>query len=246
MNNELAKVFSRAAELCGDGADVVMPNTKVESDEDFLQRIILEASNGEVSSIFKLKKLAKENLQAKNALEKLYYDGQNKNAVGTLILRDGLKYIEKCEFAGCENITRIILPDSVVGINAEAFKGCTCLTEIKFPKGLTSIGDEAFCGCTALTEINFPKDLTEIGKVSFAHCKALEKINLPNGLTSIGNWAFDGCTSLTEINLPDSLTKIGNNAFKNCNNIRVTCSENTKRRFKDIYCFRDVTWNIVK
>ena len=44
LNEEMSQIFSRAAELCGDDADV--PNTKVESDEDFLQRIILEASNG--------------------------------------------------------------------------------------------------------------------------------------------------------------------------------------------------------
>ena len=65
-------------------------------------------------------------------------------------------------------------------------------------------------------------------------------------LTSIGNNAFSGAKLLAAIEIPAKVTSIGSNAFKNCNNIRVTCSENTKRRFKDIYCFRDVTWNIVK
>ena len=92
VNKEMSQLFSRAAKLCGNVADVVKPSTDIESDEEFLPKGIFGASNGEVSAILKLKKLARKNIQSKKALEKLYYDGQKENAVGTLILRDGLEY----------------------------------------------------------------------------------------------------------------------------------------------------------
>ena len=50
-------------------------------------------------------------------------------------------------FAGCESLTRSILPSSLTSIEAWAFSGCESLASITLPDSLTTIGNWAFKSC---------------------------------------------------------------------------------------------------
>ncbi|MBR5912796.1 MAG: leucine-rich repeat domain-containing protein [Selenomonadaceae bacterium] len=112
-------------------------------------------------------------VQQKNIV---YYDGNKKNAVGTIYLREGITEIEDNEFRDCKKLEKVILPESLTSIGRSSFEYCTNLKLINFPESLTSICDFAFYNCTSLKEIKFPKSLTSIGFLAFDYCTNLEKI----------------------------------------------------------------------
>ena len=270
-NDAISKLFARAAEL---GANVGSTPAQIHGNEqnaESLQDIILDASNDDIPAILKLKKLAKEDRQAKAALKNLYYDGDQKKTFGTMILYDGLKYIDEGEFKNLKNVTKIVLPESLVGIDNNAFEGCINLEEVYFPQTLTSIGASAFQGCRSLKQINLPDSVTSIGDSAFSQCTNLKEVVLSKGLTYISNGAFSGCSSLPKIEIPDSVNSIGDSAFAHGTNLKeikipdsvtsigkdifffsevptVTCSEKTKRfleRNKNFSKYSNTTWNII-
>lgn len=66
-------------------------------------------------------------------------------------------------FAGCGNLTNIVIPDSVAFIDDYAFMACNKLTDIVIPNGVTSIGNSAFYNCSGLTSITIPNSVKYIG-----------------------------------------------------------------------------------
>ncbi len=64
--------------------------------------------------------------------------------------------VDNSGFAGCTNLTEIVLPETIYAIFSEAFKDCTSLTRIVLPNGLEQIAAGAFENCTELENINFP------------------------------------------------------------------------------------------
>ena len=170
LTAEMSKLYSRAAEICGNEI-VSSEKSSGRLNQNDLRELLIAAERGDVPAILKLKVLAKENSQAYSELEKLYYDGDRKKAVGTIILRDGLRYIEHGEFKNLKNITHIIFPEGLTGIGDNAFEGCISLEELTLPEGLTSIGNNAFKDCHNLKEIYFPRNcLTLIGTNAFYGC----------------------------------------------------------------------------
>lgn len=105
-----------------------------------------------------------------------YYDGNKKNAVGTIVLRDGIRSIDEEQFSKCEKLEKIFLPESVTSIGKFAFHCCSSLKEIKLPDSVNLIGEWAFGSCISLTEIKFPKNLMFIGQKVFYKCDSLSKI----------------------------------------------------------------------
>ena len=87
-----------------------------EIEEQKILPVIELAKKGDVDAILKLKNFAKDgNEKAKNALEKLYWDGNKDHAVGTVVIRDG-----------------------VTSIGERAFKGCTALKKITYSRKIES------------------------------------------------------------------------------------------------------------
>ena len=76
-------------------------------------------------------------------------------------------------FAGCRDLTSIVIPNSVTSIGNEAFYYCSGLTSINLGNSVTSIGNETFHGCTGLTSIDIPNSVTEIGEYAFIYCYRL-------------------------------------------------------------------------
>ena len=122
-------------------------------------------------------------------------------------------------FAGCRNITDIIIPDNVKSINNYAFNNCTGLVSITIPDSVTSIGSFAFEGCSGLTSVTIGDSVTSIGQSAFKGCSGLTSITIPDSVTSIGDCAFYDCSGLTSIAIPDSVTSIGSCVFSGCSSL---------------------------
>ena len=63
-------------------------------------------------------------------------EGLNGELLETLIIEDGVRYIEKNAFQGFERLRKVVLPDSIFFIGQSAFEDCHVLAEINMPKGL--------------------------------------------------------------------------------------------------------------
>ncbi|MCD8390031.1 MAG: leucine-rich repeat domain-containing protein [Oscillospiraceae bacterium] len=119
-------------------------------------------------------------------------------------------------FAGCSELTEIILPDSVTNIGEYAFAFCTGLTEIVLPDGVTDIGEGAFAACAGLTEVELPNAIADIAGYTFSGCVNLTDVSLPEGLLNIGEAAFESCSALQEVAIPNNVKSIAANAFSGC------------------------------
>ena len=98
-------------------------------------------------------------------------------------------------FAGCKNLSEVILPDKVGIIENGAFYDCDNLTDLRLPLMADSIQNDAF-----------------------RNCSALKSVTIPSGLRTLTNTAFNGCTSLEEVKIADSRVPldIRNGAFSTC------------------------------
>lgn len=76
-------------------------------------------------------------------------------------------------FAGCTELTTIVLPDSITSIGPEAFAGCTELRGLLVPIGTVSIGTDAFAGCINLESLYVPGSVAEIAPGCLDDCASL-------------------------------------------------------------------------
>ncbi|MBP0974975.1 MAG: leucine-rich repeat domain-containing protein, partial [Oscillospiraceae bacterium] len=53
-------------------------------------------------------------------------------------------------------IRRVVIKEGVKSIERNAFNGCSAITEVTIPDSVTLIGTNAFYGCSALTEVSIP------------------------------------------------------------------------------------------
>lgn len=154
------------------------------------------------------------------------YTFQNCTALTTVVLSDGVEYINASAFKNCTALTSVTLPTSVTTIGGSAFEGCTALTSFAFPAGAqAAIGATAFKNCTALATVTFGDKaaLTSIGKEAFLNA-ALTSIEIPASVETIGESAFKGCTALSTVTFAkgSKLTDIGKTAFSNSGLLMIT------------------------
>ena len=79
-------------------------------------------------------------------------------------------------FAGCEELTTVILPDSVTRISTMAFSGCTGLRGLFLPDGMEFIAHNAFDLCRELEAIRIPASVSTIAPGCFSDCASLRYI----------------------------------------------------------------------
>ena len=138
----------------------------------------------------------------------------------TIRLRENTIGMMSGVFAGCENLSCIILPDTIHEIPSNAFLNCRNLNSIDFPEQITKIDECAFRGCTSLTSVVLPKALISLGRESFYGCTSLESVLLPNKLRSIESGTFESCFALREIEIPYAVRYISDYAFMGCSNLQ--------------------------
>ena len=96
-------------------------------------------------------------------------------------------------------VPETIAGESVTAIGAGCFAGCSELTTILLPESVTMISPMAFAGCTALRGLFLPDGVELIGNDAFAECVDLEAIHIPASVTTIAPGCFDDCASLRYI-----------------------------------------------
>ena len=116
-------------------------------------------------------------------------------------VRDGVLYFEEHRYTGGSELT---VPDQIAGqtvyaLGEDCFAGCTDLTTVILPETLTTIGDNAFSGCTSLRGIAIPKSVNMIGEEAFSGCSSLEAVSISGRIKIICEDAFDDCSYLSYI-----------------------------------------------
>lgn len=144
-------------------------------------------------------------------------------------------------FAGCNNISEIILSNSITHIGFYPFKNCSNLSRIFISDNVDFIiPQEAFSGCFNLKEIVvsennlnfcsidgvlFNKDKTKL--IRFPLAKSADSYVIPDSVTTIEDYAFDNCVNLKKITMPNSIVEINSLtgsgisqfAFSNCSSL---------------------------
>ena len=152
---------------------------------------------------------------------KIYtYAFSYENRVKSIVLPEGLEYIEYGAFEYCDSLQSVTLPSTLKSIDRTAFQYCLSLDSIGLPDNPEIIEEEVFKGCENLRAVHLPANLKTIGYAAFLDCVKLTSITFPEGLEKIMSDAFGNCQSLTEVVLPNSLTELSSYAFEYCINLR--------------------------
>lgn len=117
-------------------------------------------------------------------------------------------------FAGCGEISSIILPESVLYVGRNAFQGCSALAEITFPDAVESIEEQTFYGCYSLSSFR-GNGVRMIGASGFSNCRELSSVALSDNLEYIGDSGFKNCASLTAFTVSDGM-ELGIAVFSGC------------------------------
>ena len=141
------------------------------------------------------------------------------------ILTEGIAYIGRNAFSGCNKLHQVVLPISIEEIEDSAFENCSSLKSISLPMALKTIGDGALKG-TGLRTIEIPKSVFWLGDGLVADCQSMEHVTIPENIGRIPDHMFEGCINLKKVELHEKLEAIGERAFFGCNNLSsVTLNE---------------------
>ncbi len=141
--------------------------------------------------------------------------------MSSVVLPEGLSYIDSYTFLDCSSLKEVSIPKSVLRISGNAFKGCVNLDSVK-------ISDiSAWCGIiynediygSVITPLDYahhlylndeeikdlviPKNVETIEKYSFRSCKGLTSVTFSDNIKTIGISAFYDCTGLTSVHISD-------------------------------------------
>lgn len=165
----------------------------------------------------------------------------------TVILHEGLEYINYGAFMGCTALKAIHIPSTVVEVGTKAFSGCTALTTVTFaegceaklgnntfefsglvsielPAGVNSLGTNVFDGCADLENATFLGNITQLPQYTFRNCTSLKSFTIPESVTTIGANAFTGA-GLTSMVIPATATSLNSSIFKDCVNLETVVFE---------------------
>ncbi|MDD6140004.1 MAG: leucine-rich repeat domain-containing protein [Bacteroidales bacterium] len=153
-------------------------------------------------------------------------------------------------FAGCENLTEIVLDNNVTTVGLEAFANCESLHTVQLGDNTLTFKERPFYRCTAIRNfvvsdnnanfssedgILFNKDKTTLIRFPNAHSSLYVA---PQTVTSIASEAFASCADLEEVGL-SRVEEIGYAAFELCSGLRIVSfdaghlSKIGARAFKD-------------
>ena len=134
------------------------------------------------------------------------------------ILTEGIAYIGRNAFSGCNKLHQVVLPISIEEIEDSAFENCSSLKSISLPMALKTIGDGALKG-TGLRTIAIPRSVFWLGDGLVADCQSMEHVTIPENIGGIPDLMFEGCTNLKKVELHEKLGAIGERAFFGCSSL---------------------------
>ncbi len=229
-------------------AEVVIPNTVTE-----IGSYAFYKCEGLTNIMFgnKLKNVGYGAFLQCKGLQSIYFQDNNEMEVTST----GKKKLYSLEiggdaFAGCVNLSSVILSKNVTSIGGGAFCNCPKLTELKLPEGLEYLGGGVI-GSTGITSLTIPSTVVYSGtnldgggvtagaanlkelifeegttKILDRFCYnreesfAISKVVIPDTVTEIGSYAFYECNGLTNITFGKKLKNIGYGAFLQCKGIK--------------------------
>ena len=160
------------------------------------------------------------------------YAFENRSALTSVDIPDGVTSIGYYAFKGCSSLTSIVIPDSVTKIGGNAFSGCGGLESITLPFVGESVktesetyqyplgyifGTSAYEGGVKTEQEYYWTGTNYTSKSSYYIPSSLKTVIITGGNILYG--AFYGCSNLTNITIPEDITNIGNYAFYGCSNL---------------------------
>ncbi len=159
----------------------------------------------------------------------------------------GIDRIGKFAYAGCENLTEVIIDAPKCVIEKEAFTNCPKLKKVRINiggmedgvfaycrtleevsiSGISKLPAESFTGCFALRKFE-AAELTSMDARCFDECICLDSFDF-SGISAIGERAFERCDSLKSVKLDD--VECGFHAFADCAGLE-TVEFSGETRFK--------------
>lgn len=135
----------------------------------------------------------------------------HRKTIRSVIVPEGIRYINKSAFYLCESLETVILPQSLQYIGEYAFSRCEKLKELQIPDKEITIERMAFRNCIALadssgfvcvnhvlcdyvgneSELVVPMDVKEIAKEAFYDFKEIKRITIPASVEKIHTKAFE-------------------------------------------------------
>ena len=116
-------------------------------------------------------------------------------------------------FAGQDNVRKIVIRDGVTSVGSYAFLSFSNLEEVSIAGSVKKINEGAFWNCQSLKKVHMEEGMETIGEFAFQFCSQLTEVNIPNSVKTIDIAAFNQCTELSNVNIPASVTEIGSWAF---------------------------------
>ena len=123
-------------------------------------------------------------------------------------------------FKDCSSLKSIKLNDGLLKIGHYVFYGCSALEAIDIPQGVSSIGESLFRGCESLRSVTFPESVRLLGPFAFVNCSNLDSVTFCGYMHQIDSYVFYGCTNLTYVSLPKNLSRIKYGAFWECSKLQ--------------------------
>lgn len=150
------------------------------------------------------------------------YDFYNYDDPTSVIIPEGITFIETATFYNCKDVKTVSIPNSVTFIGARAFEGCTGLETVTLSEGMKAIDPWTFKNCSSLTKVVIPAGISRIQAEAFSGCNALTSIicNNPTPPIIFDNSFSSSCYKAT-LYVPQGFKKAYQSAriWKNFKNI---------------------------
>lgn len=197
-----------------------------------------------------------EGLPVTEIWDRAFWDVKGMTSV---MIPEGVVYIESEAFLNCPDLREIYLPASLVNITGSlsiGFMNCPVLEIIEIDEGNEKYFVKNNCLIERSTgklvlgggksEIPADGSVKSIGAHAFAGNLLLKSVNIPEGVTDIYTSAFEGCTNLASVTLPKTLQTIRQSAFKGCTALTSvvipdSVTEIYNGAFSDCKALKDVT-----
>ena len=179
---------------------------------------------------------------------------QNNTVIEKVSIEEGIIEVAPYTFAGCTNLTTVVMPDSMNKIREGAFKDTTSLTSFNITKNVRSIDlyafnnsgistltfddsddaipvdllSESFKECTNLSTLTFPTTrYVDLSADCFSKCTSLKEVTCGSNV-ELNSAIFEGCTALESADIDLINTNRTSSMFAACTNLQSVKLSNAK------------------